>query len=451
MSKLSWHRRFLPGTFLAVALPFVAVGLPRLAVAAPEALRLEERFPVGYQYQVTMRTDLTGKLTPPTAKDKPPAKPLAISGDSAFEYVERVLGVDEGQVVKTARLCTRVELQRTVAERPQQNKLRPNVRRLIVLRTRGLKAPFSPDGPLLWSEIDLMRSDVFTPALAGLLPGRAVQVGDTWTAGTPAILELTGMDRVDDGRLDCKLEAISVVDRRRQARVGFSGTVRGTGEDGLNRHQVQGYLLFDLESNYLAYLQLKGVQSLLDAEGKEVGRNEGRFVLRREPVARAPELAEGLRGVALEPNAENTQLLYENPTLGVQFLHPRRWWIAGVRGPQVTLDSADGHGLLLTVEPLTKVPTGRQFLAESRQWLQDQKAKLLKVEEPHSVVGVPGLEHFALEAEMGKSRFRMEYYVLRHANGGITIAARILPADLEAVQKEVERLARSLTLTKKIQ
>jgi hypothetical protein len=339
-----------------------------------------------------------------------------------------------------------------VADRPQQSKLRGNVQRLIVLRDKGLKAPFSPDGPLLWSEIDLMRSDIFTPALAGMLPGRAVQAGDTWPAATPAILELTGMDRLEDGRVECKLESITVVEQRRQARVNFSGTVRGTTEDGLNRHQLQGYLLFDLQSNHLAYLFLKGVQSLLDNEGKEVGRNEGRFVLRRQPTARVPELSpEGLRGISLEPNAENTRLLYENPDLGVKFLHPRRWWPAGVRGPQLTLDSADGHGILLTVEPVTRVPTGQQFLAESRQWLQDQKAKLRKVEEPRPVAGVPGLEHFALEAEMGTSRFRMEYFVLRQANGGVTLAARLLTADQEEVRQEVERLARTLAVTKKIE
>ena len=31
-----------------------------------------------------------------------------------------------------------------------------------------------------------------------------------------------------------------------------------------------------------------------------------------------------LRGVALEPSADNTLLLYDNPDMGVRFLHPRR-------------------------------------------------------------------------------------------------------------------------------
>jgi len=430
--------------FGAVCFGLLALLSPTAAAAA-DPVTLQERFTPGYQYQVRMRTDLTGTLTPPATKDKPNPKQLELRGDSAFEYGERILAVEQGQVAKSVRYYQRMELKRTVADKPQENKLRPTVRRLIVLRNKALKAPFSPDGPLLWSEIDLMRADVFTPALAGLLPLRAVQVGDTWSATNPALVELTGMDRIEEGQVECKLEEVG-----RQVRVAFTGTVKGSTEDGPNRHHLQGYYLFDQGSSHLAYLYLKGVQSLLDSSGKEVGRNEGRFVLQRSLQVPCPEISEeGLRGLTLEPNAENTQLLYDNPTLGVRFSYPRRWWPSSVRGQQVMLDSADGHGVMLTVEPLDRVPTGAQFLTESRKWLQDQKAKLLRIDQPAAVAGVPGMEHFALEAEMGGQKFLMDYHVIRQANGGATLAARLLPADQDSARKEVERIARSLVITRK--
>jgi hypothetical protein len=420
------------------------------AARAEEAVTLQERFAAGHQYHVSMRTDLTGTLIRPAEKDKPAPPPLAIRGDSAFEYDERVLAVDQaGQVVKTIRLCSRMDLQRTVGDKPQANKLRPEVRRLVVLRNNTLKAPYSPDGPLLWSEIDLMRSDIFTPVLAGLLPAGPVRFNDGWSASSAALQELTGLERIDDGRVDCKLEQVGQIEKRRQARVGFAGSVRGLSEDGLNRHQIQGYLLFDLESNTLSYLYLKGVHSLLDKDGKEVGRNEGRFVLQRQLQPNVPELAAGaLRGLALEPNADNTLLLYDNPNLGVRFLYPRRWFPSVVRGRQLTIDSADGNGLLLTLEPVNKVPTGAQFLTESRDWLQGQKAKLVRIDPPRQVQA--GLEHFALEAEMGGQKFLMDYFVLRQDQGGATLAARLLQADQATLQKEVERMARSLVITQKI-
>ena len=125
--------------------------------------------------------------------------------------------------------------------------MRPAVRRLVVMRENGTKAPFSPDGPLTWGEIDLVRTDVFTPALAGMLPDHAVRVGDRWNVAADAVRELTDMEHIDEGKIECRLEEVSAKDGRRQARVTFTGTVRGGNEDGPNRQQLDGWYLFDLD------------------------------------------------------------------------------------------------------------------------------------------------------------------------------------------------------------
>src|SRR5207302_9654634 len=59
-----------------------------------------------------------------------------------------------------------IEFQRNIGDREQQQTIRPAVRRLVLLRHNNTEVPFSPDGPLTWGEIDLVRTDVFTPALA---------------------------------------------------------------------------------------------------------------------------------------------------------------------------------------------------------------------------------------------------------------------------------------------
>ncbi len=73
----------------------------------------------------------------------------------------------------------------------------------------------------------------------------------------------------------------------------------------------------------------------------------------------------------------------------------------------------------------------------------------MRTEPPREVL--PGLEQFALEAEMGGQKFLMDYYVARQPQGGATLAARLLPTDLAALRKEVEGIARSLTVTRKIE
>src|SRR5689334_11430029 len=135
-----------PGSIFASSLLLSLLGLGA-GLRSAEPVLLQERFTVGSQYQVHMRTDLKGTLTPPPTKEQPKPKPLDMRGDSAFEYGERILAVDrEGQVTRSVRYYQRMELKRTVAERAQESKLRPAVRRLVVLRDKTLKAPFSPDG-----------------------------------------------------------------------------------------------------------------------------------------------------------------------------------------------------------------------------------------------------------------------------------------------------------------
>jgi hypothetical protein len=419
--------------------------------AEGEAVRFKEEFPVGCQYHVRTRVDLSGTLTLPAEKGKPAPKPLPIRGDSAIEYDERVLAAGDGQVSKTLRINQRMDFRRTLGDREQSSSLRREVRRMVLLRHNNTEVPFSPDGAMTWGELDLVRTDVFTPALVGMLPDKAVRPGDSWSATAQAVQELTDMERIEDGGLQCKLEQVSTRDGRRSARVTYSGTVTGAGEDGRNRQKLEGYFDFDLTSNHLTYLFLHGTHSLLDADGKEVGKIEGRFVLSRKADGDCPDLAdEKIKGLTLEPNADNTLLLYDNPDLGVKFLYPRRWRVASVRGNQLTLDSADGAGVLLSVEPLSRTPTGEAFLAESRDFFTAQKAKVVRTDPVRTVQTAPKLEHFALEIEMNGQKALLDYHVARHADGGVTVAARLPAADAAPLQEEVQRIARSLAVTRKI-
>src|SRR5207302_222516 len=117
------------------------------------------------------------------------------------------------------------------------------------------------------------------------------------------------------------------------------------------------------------------------------------------------------------------------------------------RGKQLALDENRGSGLLLTVEPLARVPSGLQFLQESRAWLQQQKATVSRADGPHTLQASPqALEYFTLDVEANRQRFLMAYYVIRQPAGGATLAARLLPGDVQALQRDVQRIARSVQL-----
>jgi hypothetical protein len=438
---------------------FALTVLPGLSLArADDPIRLQEPLPAGHLYHVSCRTELNGSLTIPAETGQVKNKTLSVIGNSAIEYDERVLAVDRaGGVEKTCRIYRRMDFDRQIGDDRQQGTIRKAVRRLVLMRLKQNEVPFSPDGPLTWNEIDLVRTDVFTPALTGLLPTQAVRPGERWTASAAAVQELTDLEQIEEGQVECRLDQLSTLNGRRHARVILTGTVRGTNEDGPNRQQLNGCYFFDLESNHLSYLYLNGIHSLLDKDGKEMGKVEGKFVLTRQVNPICPDLGDAsLRGLVVEPNADNTQLLYESPALGVRLLYPRRWRMAGGRGRQLALDETSGHGLLITLEPLNQLPTANQFVLEARGWLEQQKpagsVKVVRVDPPQRLTGMAyPAEQFGFEVDISGQKVYMIYFIVRQQLAGATVAARLLPTDRAAVQQEVERIVRGLTLSKAVE
>jgi hypothetical protein len=436
----------------------ILITLASVTVAADEPVRMAEQFPAGYQYRVTSTTTLKGTLTVPGDGEKAKPQQMAVAGRGELRYDERVLTpAENGLDPKTIRVYERIGFHRRVGERDQEATVRGSVRRMVILRNKGsqIEVPFSPDGPLLWGELDQVRTDVFSPALTGLLPEGLVRPGDRWDATRAAVAELTDMEHIESGGLECRFEGVTVAAQRRLARVSFRGTIKGVNEDGSVRQELKGELHFDLESNHVSFLDLNGVKSLLDKTGQEVGRIEGEFHLQRHANVRSGDLADDvLARLSLDPNAENTQLLYDDPDLGVRFLYPRRWRVGVVRGRQLDIDEAGGTaGLRITVEPTAKVPTAAQFLAEVKTFLgKQEKVRILHAEPPVRLSAAPQeLDSFRVEAEENGRTVVRDHYVLTQSIAGATIAARFTDKEKESVGREVERIARSITLTRKVE
>lgn len=421
-----------------------------------DAVTMAEAFRPGHAYTVDVRVKLDGKLALPAEKGKPP-QVLPVTGVSRLNYDERVLDPDEPAHQKTARVYREVEFRRAVGANVQDAGIRPSVRRMVVIRAGDKKAPFSPDGPLTWGEIDVVRTDVFAPAaVAGLLPVGAVKPGQSWKATAAAVAELTDMHQIDDGGLAVELAGVAVVEGKRQARLRVFGTVRGVNVDGPNVQTLDGTAYYDLDAGLLTYLSVKGTHALLDGQtGNTVGVIDGQFVMTRKPLGTPPpDLSDAsLRGVGLKPDGENTLLLYDDPNLGVRFLYPRGWKVGAVQGKQVTLDHTQlGGGVLITVEPADKVPTAEAYLQEVTAFLQGEKATVTVGTKPAQVRPAPAqLDRFALDAAFEKEAARIEYAVVKQPDGGATVAARLPQATAADLRADVERVMRSLAVTKKIE
>ena len=442
-----------PFRFSRVALSVLLLTVLADRVRAQDAIALVEPFKPGHTTKVEVQVKLTGKLALPSAEKGKATQLVSVLGTSKLTYEERLLKPDDAELLKTVRAYRDVAFERTVGEAKQDAGLRPSVRRMVIIKAGERKAPFSPDGPLTWGEIDVVRTDVFNPALVpGLLPPNAVKPGQSWKATAASVSELTDMEKIEEGAITVEFVGIAKLNDRRLARLKISGTVRGVNEDGPNRQKLEGTAYFDLGNNVLTYLSVKGTHELLDGKGQTAGVIEGQFTMTRTPVPQMPaDLSDAsLRDLELKPNAENTLLLYDNADLGVRFLYPRGWRVGAVQGKQLTLDHARGAGILITLESPAKVPVPDDYLKEVTGFLAKEKAQITASEKPVQIRSEPvQLDRFSLDATFGTEKVRLEYAVLKQTDGGLTVAARLPAADAD-IRSEVTRIVRSLSVTKKI-
>src|SRR6185312_472132 len=208
------------------------------SLAADEPIIIAEKFEPGHAYQVDVQVKLRGKLAIASEKGKPP-RIVPIDGASRLNYDERILAPDEARSQKAVRAYREVEFKRVVGNNTQDAGIRPSVRRMVVIRSGERRAPFSPDGPLTWGEIDVVRTDVFNPSvIPGLLPPGPVKPGRSWKASAAAVAELTDMEKVESGELTVEHLGITEVEKKRVAKLKISGTVRGVNEDGPSRQRI---------------------------------------------------------------------------------------------------------------------------------------------------------------------------------------------------------------------
>jgi hypothetical protein len=422
------------------------VALLILAQPLPGEALVEERLQVGQGWKVKSRSEIGGTLHLPAPGGKS-TRSLLVTGESALEYEEAILALsgtgDMAGVARTLRLYKRADLKRKMGDQDQSSGIRPAVRKVVLVRQGSQEVPFSPDGPLTLNEIEMVRTDLFTPALAGLLPGRVVTPGATWEAKPDAVRELTDMLRVDEGKLECTLAEFQNIQNQQVARIRFEGKVVGANQDGPCKQEIEGQAYFDLNGKYLAYLSLNGKHTLPGGQGYPASTLQGRFVLTREKLEGPGELgAVQPNDTRYEPGEDNTLLVEELPTLRLEY--PRRWKYIQGGARQITLDGADGSGLLITLEPAGRVPSPVQYQLESRAFLERGGHRIVGGEQAQMLSSE--ISRFTLEAEKDGKRIHLEYYVRNTQLGGILLAARF-PGDYRNARPDLERLIRRSTLT----
>jgi hypothetical protein len=414
---------------------------------APEKVLLYEDFQTRKPVRIDIGTTLSGRLALPDRENKRDGKPevVTVTGTARLDYDEVLLPRDaEGNLV-ALRQYRDVEFRRRLGDTDQQAGVRAGVRRMVVLRNAaGKKVPFSPDGPLTLAEIDVVRTDLFSPVLVtGLLPKPPAGVGNTWPASDAAVVELTDFNEVEKNELVIELAAFLMIDGRKHAKLTIAGTVRGTGEDGVSIQTFAGTGYFDTERKIFVSLSLSAKNQLLGPDGKTVnGEVAGTFVVRRAYVTDSPLTAEVVKGFEPTPTDAKTRLLFNDPEFGATFTYPRRWRLGTVGQGRLTVNEATGAaGIQLTRYAPDGTTVDKQF-AEAKELAARQKWTVTGATPPKD-------GRFTLSVTTDKGdNLKLDTRVLSTADGVTVLSARYPVARAAELLPQIDSILDGVTLAK---
>ena len=411
-----------------------------------EYVVLHEVLAAGTSLDVISSVNLKGKVTE-YKQDGKEANSTAIWASGSSHYRERLLDVSQDlKVTGTARRYLSASLDKQKANHKQRVVLRPVADRIVFRRTGDQSTIFSPDGPLMAPELDLLQADAFTASFGELLSTERVKVGDKWSAKPVAASELTGVDPIQSGSLNCVLREVKSNDKGTFARVNLSGTLTGPTDQGPTQMTIDGHLLFDLDTQLITYVVMNGRSEILDSTGRIVGQLDGRYELTRRPAIDDPRLSDSaMKELVLRPTPETTPLLFESNDLGVRLIYPRNWELTSVTKNVIQLDEPTGGSLRLTIDA-TPSPTADKLRGELLTWLKGQKVTVGEsgATEVVQLSDTRKADRFTVRATLNKSDREWTYLVIRQKDRAATLAANFVADRADRLQDDLVTMARRL-------
>ncbi|MBY0460967.1 MAG: hypothetical protein K2V38_26910, partial [Gemmataceae bacterium] len=185
----------------------VVLVLAVFAHATPPAhaqVVLAETPAAGECLKYAIEFDLSGKLV---VTQEGAREAIALRAKAKHAFVERTLSVADGLPTRSARHYAGAGASAVVGAEKADRTLPADRALVVAVRSSEGTACFSPAGPLTRDELDLV-SEHFNPqCVPGLLPGKAVNVGDTWTVSPAAVQAACQFDGLIKNALTGKLTA----------------------------------------------------------------------------------------------------------------------------------------------------------------------------------------------------------------------------------------------------
>lgn len=339
-----------------------------LLVAIPtvgaQTYTLAETLKAGDCFRVQLEMKVSGKLR--VSREGKPF-PLDLTATANHAFPERILNIaSTGLAERSARSYETATAEISVQGGRSQRTLRPERRLIVAQRHKDQPLVYCPTGPLTREEVELAGEHFDTLSLIGLLPGKAVAVGDTWKVANPVVQALCHFDGVTEQALVCKLEKVE----GKVAQVSVAGPACGIESGALAKLQIQATYHFDLDARRLTRLEWKQQDEREQGPTSPASTLEATTIVKRTPIDEPASLANvALVSVPAEmtPPEPMTHLDYRDARDRFGFSHGREWQRVGQTDEHIVLRMLDRGDLVaqLTVTPWTRADKGKHMTPEA--------------------------------------------------------------------------------------
>ncbi len=263
--------------------------------------------------------------------------PMPMEASGTHHFAERVLSVGaDGLTDRAARVYAKAEATIAVNGDRSARTLRPERKLVVVQRGKDQPLVFSPTGPLRYEELGLTSEHFDTLTLAGLLPGKAVAIGDTWKIGNAVAQAVCNFEGLTEQSLSGKLLKADA----NVATFEITGLAGGIDQGALVKLTVQATGQFDLKAKRLVSLDWKQSDEREQGPVSPASHVQATTTLKRQAIDQPSNLSDvALVSVPSDDKvlAALTQLDYHDSKDRFDLLYSREWQIVSQTKEHVVL------------------------------------------------------------------------------------------------------------------
>jgi hypothetical protein len=352
------------------------------SAAVAQTYPLTETSQAGDCYRYCLEMKLTGEMR---VTKNGMVTPMPLSASATHEFPERILAVvAPGLPQKAARVYETARALIKAGDSPSERTLRPERRLLVAQRQKDQLLVYHPSGPLTRRELELTSEHFDTLAVTGLLPGKAVAVGDTWKVPNAVVQALCAVEGMTEQDLTCKLEEV----KDNVARVSVMGTINGIELGACVKLTVEANYSFDLSQKRLAALEWKQKDERDQGPASPAATTEATTTLTRTPIEQPMSLSDVALVSVPEGNEVPSGMLllsHADPKSRFEVSYEREWQVVAQTEDHLVMRLMDRGDFVaqVTVTPWTKAEAGqhlspdefRQAMTQTPGWEPEEEVQ----------------------------------------------------------------------------